>query len=256
MVKTAKRRAALERAAMTPQDGHIDCACVIHGTVYDWTYVERLYSSLTRNFSWPVRLHVWTEATRAVPEHMIRHDLEEWPDVRGPRKAWWYKMQMFDSTRFRGRLTYFDLDVVITGNLDWILATDPRYLWAIRDWRYLWRPTWQGINSSVMTWDTTRFGHVWDTFSQNQLTTVMRQFPGDQDFLSSIVDQKDRRFFDPGPIQSWRWEIVDGGLEPNTRRYRRPDAGPVMNPAARILVFHGRPKPHEIDHEIIHQNWR
>lgn len=254
MAEKIKKQPAV--APMTPIDGHIDCACLIHGTAYDWTYVDRLYSMLSRNFSWPIRLHVWTEAARPVPPHMIKHNIDEWPDVHGPRRAWWYKMQMFNSEIFSGRLTYFDLDVVVTGNLDWVLEIDPRFFWAIRDWKYLWRPHWQGINSSVMTWDTTKFHWVWEQFKQNQLDTIMRQYPGDQDFLSSTINERDRRFFNPGPIQSWRWEVFDGGLEFHTRRYRQPGAGPVLPPHTRLIVFHGRPKPHEITHELISRYWQ
>ena len=61
----------------------VDCACVIHGTGYDFTYVDRLYSMLNRHLSRGARLHVYTEAGRPVPNHMIRHDLTEWPGVTG-----------------------------------------------------------------------------------------------------------------------------------------------------------------------------
>jgi hypothetical protein len=30
-------------------DSITDCACVIHGTGYDWQYVEKLYNMLSRN---------------------------------------------------------------------------------------------------------------------------------------------------------------------------------------------------------------
>ena len=64
----------------------VDCACLIHGDMYNWSYVDNLYSMLTRHLSFPIRLHVWTESHRQIPHHMIKHDLVEWPGVAGPKK--------------------------------------------------------------------------------------------------------------------------------------------------------------------------
>ena len=54
-------------------DEPIDCACVIHSDVYSWRYVDTLYNMLVRNLSREVRLHVYTEQDRPVPDHMIKH---------------------------------------------------------------------------------------------------------------------------------------------------------------------------------------
>ena len=95
-------------------------------------------------------------------------------------------MQMFDPKHFMGQMLYFDLDVVIVDNLDWIVACDRRYFWTLKDFKYLWRPQWNGMNSSVMYWDTARFPDIWQAFIQNDPLTVSRYYPGDQDFLVSI----------------------------------------------------------------------
>lgn len=240
---------------MTENNSPIDCACLIHGNTYDWIYVERLHSMLTRNFSRPIRLHVWTEANRSVPSHMIKHELEEWPGIEGPRRAWWYKMQMFNSKTFAGNLCYFDLDVVVVKSLDWMLQCSPHFFWGIRDFRYIWRPTWSGINSSMMYWDTTKFHYVWDKFKNTALATVMRQYAGDQDFISAAIEQNKRQFFEDAYIQSWRWQVNDGGMDPKKRTYRMDNAGAVLDPKTHIVIFHGRPKPHEIQDQAILKYW-
>jgi hypothetical protein len=233
----------------------IDCACVIHGDVYTWDYVERLLSMLQRNFTAPVRLHVFTEAQRAVPDHMIHHPLQDWPGITGRRSAWWYKLQMFNCDNFSGRLLYFDLDVMITGNLDWMIDLPARYFWTIRDFKRLWRPNWQGINSSVMLWDTTRFHAVWEKFTQGDLANITKKFKGDQDFLTDVIDNTQRRFFNENKVKSWRWEIKDGGMDMHTRMYRRPGAGGLIDDATDIVIFHGRPKPHEIEDPVVLRHW-
>lgn len=240
---------------MTSTNQILDCACVIHGHVYDWIYVERLHSMLTRNFNVPIRLHVWTEKQRSVPPHMIKHGLEEWPGIQGHRKAWWYKMQMFNKESYSGTLLYFDLDVIIVKNLDWVLACSKDYFWGVRDFRYLWKPGFQGINSSMMYWDTTKFHNIWESFSGKDIATVTRQFAGDQDFLNAEIELGQRKFFDKDLIQSWRWQINDGGMDIPTRKYRIHNAGAMLTPQTNVVVFHGSPKPHQIEDQAILQYW-
>lgn len=234
----------------------IDCGCVIHGDAYSWLYVERLHSMLVKNFNHPIRMHVWTESDRPVPDPFIKHELVEWAGVHGPRRAWWYKMQIFNDEAFQGRMLYFDLDVVITGNLDFLLQSSPKYFWCIRDFRYLWRPQWQGLNSSVMFWDTKRFRKIWKNFRGQNIHDIMRRYAGDQDYLTAVIDAGDRRFFDEGVMQSYRWQIQDGGMDMNRRVYKRPGAGAVVTPGAKVIVFHGRPKPHEAADAVIDKLWR
>jgi hypothetical protein len=237
-------------------DNTVNCACLIHGDVYEWQYVEKLYSMLKRNISYPVRLHVFTEPERPVPAEFVKHDLTIWDGVSGPKKSWWYKVQMFDRKHFAGKLLYFDLDVVITGNLDWILACNPQYLWAIRDFKHLWRPQWNGINSSMMYWDTMQYHRVWKNFSKGDIKEIMRRFPGDQDYISNTVDFKQFRFFDPQKIVSWRWQAKDGGMSfEGSRHYARPDAGTVLPQGCNVMIFHGSPKPHQVNDPIINGYW-
>jgi hypothetical protein len=234
----------------------VDCACVIHGDAYGWVYVDRLFNMLKANCSYDIRLHVFTEASREVPEPYIKHTLTEWTGIAGPRKSWWYKMQMFNSEHFQGRLLYLDLDTVITKNLDWMWDTSESYFWSIRDFKYLWRSHWNTLNSSVMLWDTKKYHWVWDKFAAQNINALVRLFHGDQDFLASILNSKEIRFFDTNAIKSWRWEVKDGGLDMKTQLYRQPGAGSLISPATCIMVFHGKPKPHQIKDSVIDKYWK
>ena len=248
MAKKALRQAAL--------NGTVDCACVIHGDKYDWCYVDRLYNMIKRHSTREIRFHVFTEQDRSVPDHMVKHVLQDWPGIAGPKKSWWYKMQMFEPGRVSGRLLYFDLDTVIVDNIDWIHTLDSRYFWSIRDFRHLWRPSWKGMNSSLMLWDTTRFGWIWKEFQKNDVKTQARLFHGDQDFLNSVLTEHDLKFMDENMIKSWRWQIKDGGMDMKTRIYRRPDAGSVLLPGVKILIFHGSPKPHDVHDVVLQSHWK
>lgn len=241
---------------MNTDSQHIDCACLIHSTGYDWTYVEKLHRMLQNNSDKQVRLHVYTESSRTVPSSMIKHALTEWPGVGGPKKSWWYKMQLFNAEHHQGPLLYFDLDVAIVRNIDWIWEQNTEYFWTIRDFRHLWRPTWVGMNSSVMYWDTRKWAKIWEVFKGLDLRTVLRRHHGDQDYLNTVISEEKRRFLDSEKIRSWRWQIKDGGMNMNTRTYHRPDAGSVLDPKTCVMIFHGNPKPHQIDDPIIRRFWK
>lgn len=233
----------------------VNCACVIHGDKYDWSYVEKLYSMVQRHVSRDVSLHVFTEASRSVPTHMIKHSLIDWPGVSGPKKSWWYKMQMFDPAHITGQILYLDLDVIIVDDLNWVFDLDSKYFWTIRDWRYLWRPEWRGINSSVMYWDTEKFKQIWDDFQTQDRSQIIKRYHGDQDFINASLDDQHRQFFRDDYIVSWRWQIKDGGLNFKNRQYNRPDMGSILTPHAKIVVFHGDPKPHEISDPFVEKYW-
>jgi hypothetical protein len=233
----------------------IDCACVIHGDVYSWQYVETLLSMLQRHLTPTVRLHVYTEAERTVPDTMIKHILEPW-SISGPKKSWWYKMQLFNTEHHSGPLLYFDLDTVIVGNLDWIWQLSSDSFCTIRDFKHLWRPTFYGINSSVMWWNTLKYACVWENFKQQNLEYITKKYHGDQDYITEEIPAKKCRFFDVERVQSWRWQALDGGYNFIKKCHQAPGTGTQLLPMTSILVFHGAPKPANVTDSLVLQHWQ
>jgi len=238
-----------------PLEGPIDCACVIHGQGYSWDYVEKLYSMLNRHISVGVRFHVYTEHYRPVPDPWIKHALIDW-GISGPKKSWWYKMQLFNPEFHCGPLLYFDLDTVITKNIDWIWQLPLKYFWTVRDFKHLWRPTAYNVNSSVMWWNTAQYEHVWSGFKNQELADMLKQYHGDQDYITNAITDVDRRFFDVERVNSWRWQALDGGYDFRSRKYNAPGAGTVDTEKNSILVFHGNPKPDKITDPVIVHHWQ
>ena len=235
--------------------GIIDCACVIHGTGYSWQYVEHLYHMLARVFDTGIRLHVYTEAERPVPAHMIKHVLEPWTDADAPAKAWWYKMQLFNSAHFAGNLLYLDLDVVVARELNFVRDCDPQRLWGIRDFKYLQGRQAPTINSSMMWWNVQQFDWVWKQFCRESPSTVARRFPGDQDYITHSIPVQQRQFFEDRYFESYRWQCLDGGYDFRRRQYAKPGAGVQIAGDTAVVVFHGSPKPHEVQDPTIVQLW-
>jgi hypothetical protein len=244
----------LESAADIKKTVPVDCACVIYGDAYAWQYVERLYSMLSRHITAGIRLHVYTEADRPVPAPMIKHALTEW-SITEKKRSWWYKMQLFNTEHHAGPLLYFDLDTVITQNIDWICARSLNYFWAVRDFKYLWRPTHNSINSSIMWWNTEKYAYIWEKFKQQDLTQIMKIYHGDQDYITSVT-LNDHRFFDTERIKSWRWQCLNGGYDFRKRRYQLPETDTQISALTSVMVFHGHPKPHEITDQKIIAHWR
>jgi len=236
-------------------DGIIDCACVIHSTGYDWEYVEKLYNMLTRMLPQGIRFHVYTEHDRSVPPHMIKHVLDDW-GVSGPKKSWWYKMQLFNPEHFKGNLLYFDLDVVIIRDLTWLVEQSTDYFWTIRDFRYLQNYRMSTINSSVMWFNVEKFSWIWDKFLQGNITDTMKQFPGDQDYINQVLDINQRRFFEDRYFESYRWQCQDGGYDFQKRAHRYPKSGMRVGTDTSVVVFHGKPKPHEVSDSIVKDFWK
>jgi len=187
---------------------------------------------------------------------MIKHILEEWPGISGPRKSWWYKMQLFNPEHHQGDLLYFDLDVVLVNDINWIITASTEFFWTIRDFRYLQRPALQIMNSSLMWWNVERFSYIWEDFRAKDINLITKKFPGDQDYLHSVIEHKKKRYFPDGHAESWRWQAHDGGYDFRSRRSKIPGQGTVIKPTTSILVFHGRPKPHEVQDPVIKQFWR
>lgn len=235
-------------------DGMIDCACVIHGSGYKWEYVEKLYNMLTRLVPQGIRMHVYTEHDRSVPPHMVKHILDDW-GISGPKKSWWYKMQLFNREHFVGNMLYLDLDVVLVRELDWVANCHTDYFWALRDFRYLQSRNIQTLNSSMMWFNVDRFGWVWDDFQKLNLESTVRQYPGDQDYIVKAINVNQRRFFDDKYFESYRWQVMDGGYNFQARRHNAPGTGATIAPDTSVIVFHGHPKPHECNDPKIVTLW-
>jgi len=234
--------------------GPIDCACVIHGSGYSWEYVEKLYNMLMRVLG-NLRFHVYTEHDRSVPPHMIKHCLDDW-GISGPKKSWWYKIQLFNPQHHDGNLLYLDLDTVVARDVDFVRSLDPAYLWAIRDFRYLQRPMLNTVNSSMMWFNVPQFADVWQKFTSKPVDQATAGYPGDQDYIAACVDHNRRRFFEDRYFESYRWQCLDGGYNFSKRRYNHPGRGPMIAPDTAVVVFHGTPKPHQITAPLIQELWK
>ena len=186
------------------------CVCV--GDKYHPGYVYALKEMVEKNLTIP---HTFKCIT---PHNLPGIDTVK-PFV--PYQGWWSKINLFVPNMARGPSLYFDLDVVITGNLDYLVDFTQHRFAAPANWA---RSGHGGIQSSVMAWRGD-FTLPYDEIKK-QWPEVRSRLWGDQEFLWELLGDNWIRV--PG-INSYKYHCQNGLPED-----------------ARVLVFHGKPDPHEV----------
>lgn len=165
-----------------------------------------------------------TRLRRGVHEHhpdisFIRLPLiYDWP-------GWWCKMELFRPRGLRYDMLYFDLDTIIVGDLTDIAKVTG--LTTLTDFNVEER-----IASGMMLLPEACRAEVWDKWIADP-AGHMAKFPGgDGDFLRSIWGQTPARWQNilPGQVVSYKNHVRGKGVPAD----------------ARVVCFHGRPRPREI----------
>lgn len=213
-------------------------ACVLKaGGIYDRTWVDRLRRGVVQHMNAKHRFVCLTDMDVSCEAIPLVHG---WP-------GWWSKMELY---RLDGPVLYLDLDVVITGSLDDLIAADcapfdpaayevseqlgkTNLLVAPRDFMNK-----RELNSSVLFFNDC--GHLYDQFAEDP-DQHMRRFRGDQNFITDRC--WDALTFPPGWCVSYRRDC-------------RTKIGVGQIPKnARVVCFHGTPKPPDVDDPWVREYW-
>lgn len=136
-----------------------------------------------------------------------------------PYQGWWSKINLFAPGMARGPSLYFDLDVVITQNIDYLKEYTKHQFSAPANWA---KSGHGGIQSSVMAWS----GDWTEPFNRFDYQADPDRLWGDQEFLWELLQDDWVRI--PG-IGSYKYHCKQG-----------------LPPDIKVCVFHGKPDPHEI----------
>lgn len=165
------------------------------------------------------------------------------PAIELPEKyrwTFWRKLSLFDpALGLNGPCLYLDLDVVIAGDLLPLMANwsgRPRFIKSWVGLKTERRPKFDRINSSVMLYNGSACGKVLDDFHRNQ-NEVLGSYPGDQGFVYDCLVEE-AEFFNPGLCVSFKKHCIPR-FPWNLLLCPRVPLG------ASIVVFHGKPDPHE-----------
>ena len=186
---------------------------VCTGDKYPVRYVYALRDMVAANLPAPYKF-------RCITEHEIPGISTLMPYMNWP--GWWSKLNLFNDAV--GPSLYFDLDVVITGDLDYLVPYTQYQLAAPANWA---QSGHGGIQSSVLAWN----GEWREPFTQCQKDDPFGRLWGDQEYLWELLGDDWVRI--PG-VGSYKYH-VHGAI---------PDW-------MRVCVFHGEPKPHQVTDECL-----
>jgi hypothetical protein len=112
------------------------------------------------------------------------------------------------------------------------------------------------LNSSVLAWNHSTVSHIWNDFQKNP--AVAQRLHGDQDWIWQTSKQI-IKFWPKEWVQSYKWEVrrreqltVSNGK----RQFKTVDHSVEVHPDCAVTVFHGDPKPQDVQDKFVVDNWR
>jgi hypothetical protein len=206
----------------------VNIVCIKWGDKYAPDYVNKLAAMVRRHLSRPHRFVCLTEDSRGIDGSIECLPLPD-QDIPG-LTGWWHKLSLFRPTLhdLTGPTLFLDLDLVITQDLGPFLDL-PGEFCIIRDWAYRSKKVW---NSSVFRLVIGEQAHVYQAFLDQGPDTVMTTRHGDQNFISEMTP--DAVTWPAAWCQSFKYHCCVP-----------KDAVPALPPDARMVIFHGKPDPHE-----------
>jgi hypothetical protein len=207
--------------------------CMRWGDRFPVDYVNRLYRGVMRNVARPTRFVAFTDDASGLDEGVEARAI---PPIRLPATGLggspWRKLALWSpDIGLDGDLLFLDLDVVVVGALDAFFDYEPGKLAIIRDWGA--RDTG---NSSVMRLPAGAAPHLVANFEADPLGK-RRLYSNEQVYLCRESGL---------PLAFWPPEWAPGFKAMMLPRFPLNLFRNVKLPeGARVVVFTGRPRPHE-----------
>lgn len=148
-------------------------------------------------------------------------------------KGWWSKIELFRSKLVPNeRILYFDLDMIVKKNINNLLEQPFDFI-GLRPFNIKKMEDSNYFASAILSWvNDGTFDFIYDAFNYK---TDSDLFNGDQDYMSSIMQLHECEFK--------YWQDLVGGIYSYKRHIRK---GIVPVGEARIVCFHGKPRPKEV----------
>ena len=223
--------------------------CLKHGTKYSVEYVNILYSMAMRHNTSAIKFACITENPTG-----MHPDIVHIPLPHHKLTGWWFKPWVFSNEfPLTGDIMFMDLDLVIIDNMDALWEFSPVSFCIIRDFVRVFNPAHNKFNSSVFRFRSGEYRRLWDKIVKD--LTLIQQYRGDQDYITDEITDN-FSFWPDEWIQSYKWEIrnrTDLIHVGNTKMFRTVVNVPTD---AKILVFHGDPKPEFVADPVVVNNWK
>ena len=252
--RAAKAQRRLEKMPKSDSifEDKLTVLCVRFGTKYGREYVERLRNMAARHIKVPYEFVCLTDDIN--PIEGVRSIVQP---LAGYHRLWWHKVHMFDAgLPLSGRILYFDLDIIICADVEKLIQGSGNKFLGIRDFNRKFHPGWNILNSSVMSWLHGQHSYIFEDFKRDPLHA--QKLLGDQDWIWRVAKQK-ITFWPDDVIQSYKWEIRERGdlmVDRGKRKFKTVSNSTNIDENCCIVVFHGDPKPEDIQDKFVVDNWK
>ena len=221
--------------------------CLYWGNKYKVEYVKILYNMIQRHLTIPHKFIIYTEHTKM--QKLVKGDNVEvrkipFHDYQG----WWNKLTLFSpEADLKGDSLYFDLDVVITDNIDsFFTYEEDSKVVLMRDFN----PTTKGFNSSIMRFNNeVMTPYVWKPYLKEK--KKFNRLQGDQNVITDCLKQVPDRF----KIYPDEWTFSAKWYDRSNPRFKRSQWNFKQYPGAKVAVFHGKPDPLQLVNPHPHESY-
>lgn len=196
--------------------------------------VFRFKWMLDKNITIPHHFYCLTDMSTAMDDV---YDLPLLCNYRG----WWSKVELFRPDLVNAdRIIYFDLDTIILGNIDNLITQDFDFI-GLRPFNPTRAQRKDYVASAIMSWrNNGSFNFLSEQFNYKKHSL---KFTGDQDYLSSALKQVGKSYV------YWQ-NVVDGIYS-----YKRHVKQNGLQEDARVVCFHGFPRPNQVDAKWVKEAW-
>lgn len=244
--------AALRALLRNSKDAAVTVACVLRsGGRYTAEWVARLQRGVARHLSLPYRFVCLSDVDVPCERIPLEYDWEVLTADRPTKHdwtvapRWWSKIELFRPGLFAGKVLYLDLDSLITGSLDPIVAYPHRFTMADDPW-----PRDVGIGpkcSAVMAWQGDH-SIIFDTFAARP-DEIAHRYDVDEPRVGRIGDQA----FIEDVVCA---DTFRGLLGPVIASYKCDNLEAAPPKSASVVMFHGVPKMNDIETGWVPATWK
>lgn len=225
---------------MTPSPAPVrQYVCMKWGTKYPAADVNRLYQAVRASTPGEMRFYCLTDDPAGIDPSVTVHPIPDLPIRLGGAERGWRKLALFSPafTAIQGPTLFLDLDMIIVGSLAPFFEVGQDFH-VIKDYkRFRYRNSYTG-NTSVFLFIGGQDYGVYRGLSDKG-PAVAQEFRNEQEFLSNVMRGLGKlRYWPQGWCPSYKYHCIPSFPMSLWQEPRLP-------PEAKVLVFHGHPKPEE-----------
>lgn len=213
----------------------VNFVCVKAGIAFGPEYVNRLYDMVRRNLplGYPGTFHCITDDPAG-----LNPDIKVIP-LPNDLDKWWGKLYMFKRRLFpdKARMIFMDLDTLIIGSIKELVKYKGQFA-CLRDF---YQPS--RLGPAVMLWEANNYNaYIWEEW----VACGKPRFPmGDLEWLNNLEQGRFAHRCD---------KLQD--IYPGMFASFKANCRPYPPRHAKVVCFHGFPRPHQADEEWVQQVWQ